>query len=274
MNWLESLLYGLISGITEFLPISSFAHQQLYFKMLDVSGVDPLQSLVVHIALIAAVLTACKNTFEQFYRAKQTYRKDHKRMPGSNINLELRFLKKAILPMLLGYFIIKQFVPIQSSLVWIAVFSFLNFLILIFQSRMMQGNKDERTVTVFDSLVVGLAASAAALPGISRICTMLTAATQQGIDKEKAINWVVLLSIPMLALLGAMDILNLIIAPGVIALKENILAYALSAAGAYVSGYLGILLIKSYAYRKEISDFAYYSLGVMFFTLFLYLTVV
>ena len=107
MNWLESMLYGIISGITEFLPISAFAHQQLYFKMLDVQGVDPLQSFLVHIALILAVLTGCRSSIEKFYRSKLTYRKDDARMRSSNnTHLELRFLKNAVLPMLLGYFVL------------------------------------------------------------------------------------------------------------------------------------------------------------------------
>ena len=274
MNWFESLVYGLLSGITEFLPISSFAHRQLLYKMLDISGVDPLQSLLVHIALIAAVLTGCRSTIEQFYRAKRTYRKNHSRMHGSNSLLELRFLQNAVLPMLIGYFVLSYFLPIKATLVWIAGFSFINFLILIFQSRMMQGNKDERIMSVYDSFVIGLSASISALPGISRICVMLTAATQRGIDKLKAINWVLLLSVPLLAVLSLIDIFNLITATGAVALRGNVIGYILSTAGAYISGYLGVLIMKYYAYRKDISDFAYYSFGVMIFTLFLYLTVV
>ena len=275
MNWLESMLYGIISGITEFLPISAFAHQQLYFKMLDVQGVDPLQSFLVHIALILAVLTGCRSSIEKFYRSKLTYRKDDARMRSSNnTHLELRFLKNAVLPMLLGYFVLSQFIPIKANLVWIAVFSFVNFLILMFQSRLMQGNKDERSVSIFDSLTIGLSAAVAVFPGISRVSTMLAIATHHGVDKEKAINWITLLSIPMLIASCVIDIFKLLTSSGPVPVSGNILGYILSAGTAYVFGYLGILLIKSYAYRKDISDFAYYSLGITFFTLFLYLTVV
>ena len=233
-----------------------------------------MQSLLVHIALIAAVLTGCRSTIEQFYRAKRTYRKNHSRMHGSNSLLELRFLQNAILPMLISYFVLAYFIPIKATLVLIAVFSFLNFLILMFQSRMMQGNKDERIMSVYDSFIIGLSGSLSALPGISRICTMLTVATQRGIDKQKAINWVVLLSIPMLAMLAAIDVFHLVTASGAVAVSGNVIGYILSTVVAYISGYLGVLLMKSYAYRKDISDFAYYSFGVMIFTLFLYLTVV
>lgn len=274
MNWLESLLYGLISGITEFLPISSFAHHQLYFKMLDMNGIDPIQSLLVHIALIAAVLTACRSTLEQYYRAKVTYRKDLSKIRSSNIQLEYRFLKNAILPMLLGYFVLDRFLPNKVNLVWIAVISFINFLILMFQTRMMQGNKDERTMSVMDSFTIGLAGALSAIPGISRTCIMLTVATHRGVDKEKAISWSILLSVPILVMLSLIDVVQWIASSGAVPVSGNILGYILSTVGAYISGYLGVIFIKSYAFNKDISDFAFYSLGITIFALFLYLTVV
>lgn len=274
MNWLESLLYGIVSGITEFLPISSFAHEHLLHKLFGVATVDPLKSLLIHMALIVSVFTGCSNTIVQIRRARQTHRHNKNRIRSNNYLLELRFLKNAVIPLILGYFVLSRCIQVKVNVVWIAVFSFINFLILIFQSRMMQGNKDERMMSVFDSFVIGLSGALAVFPGISRIGAMLTVATMRGISRNKAIEWAVLLSVPALALLGFNDILSLMTATGAAAVTGNIFTYILSTIGAYVAGHMGILLIKTFTVQKDFSAFAYYSLGVMMFALFLYLSVV
>jgi len=274
MNWLESLLYGIVSGITEFLPISSFAHEYLLLKLFGVSHADPLQSLLVHLALIVSVFSGCSSTIVQMRRARQTHRHNKNRIRSNNNLLELRFLKNAVLPLIFGYFILSHCIPIKVNVVWIAAFSFVNFLILIFQSRMMQGNKDERMMSVFDSFIIGLSGAVTVFPGISRVGAMLTVATLRGIGRNKAIEWAVLLSVPALALLGFNDILGLMTATGAAAVTGNIIGYILSTIGAYAAGHMSILLIKTFTVQKDFSAFAYYSLGIMMFALFLYLSVV
>ena len=48
MNWIESIIYGLISGAAEFLPISSKAHQDLSMLLFGISQTDPVRDFVVH----------------------------------------------------------------------------------------------------------------------------------------------------------------------------------------------------------------------------------
>ena len=83
MNWLQSLIYGLVSGITEFLPISSSAHQIILQKMFGQSGADPLQNLLVHLALLFALFTGGRSFIDHLrrqqgrihnYRSKQYIR--------------------------------------------------------------------------------------------------------------------------------------------------------------------------------------------------------
>ena len=55
MNWLQSLIYGLISGLTEHLPVSSLAHQRILHSLFGVSQSDPICDLLVHLAVLFAV---------------------------------------------------------------------------------------------------------------------------------------------------------------------------------------------------------------------------
>ena len=38
LNWLECLIYGLLSGLTEFLPVSSLAHQTVILKVFGLEN--------------------------------------------------------------------------------------------------------------------------------------------------------------------------------------------------------------------------------------------
>ena len=274
MNWFEGLFYGIISGITEFLPISSRAHQRILQKLFGLSTADPLLDLFVHLALLAAVLIGCRNLVGQLRRGRHLQNINRRGIRGNRDILELRFLKNAVFPMILLYFILLKCVAPGDSLLWLAVFSLINAAILFFPSRMMQGNKDERSMSVFDSLLIGAAGALSVFPGISRISTMLSIATVRGVEKQKAINWSLLLSVPALLMLAVVDILNMFSAAGRTQITSNILAYILSAIGAYVAGYIGILLMRSLTANKDYSGFAFYALGVMSISLFLYLTVV
>ena len=55
MNFFESCLYGLFSGLAEFLPVSAEAHQVLLRQLFGVEGKLPLLNLLVHIGALLAV---------------------------------------------------------------------------------------------------------------------------------------------------------------------------------------------------------------------------
>lgn len=274
MNWLESLVYGLISGITEFLPISSFAHQRILLKLFGVNAADPVQDLLVHLALLASLLIGCRNLIEQLRRGQHLRNNNRRGVRGNSDVLELRFLKNAVLPLLIGYFVLLNCFKVGDGLIWITLFSFINALLLFIPSRMMQGNKDERSMSILDSVTVGLSGAFSVFPGISRIAAMLAAASARGIDRRKAVDWALLLSIPALMLLSVADIINIFSAAGRVQITGTVLGYIFSAIGAYAAGYAGVLLIRSIATNKDYSGFSFYALGVMLFSLFLYLSVV
>ena len=274
MNWLENLIYGLVSGFAEFLPISSSAHQQILLELFGINTADPLQNLMIHLASLFALFVGSRGLIDQLRREQNILKRNHRGVRVTRSAFELRLLKNAVFPMWIGFFIFTYFFKIGSSLAWSAFFSVINGIILFSQGRMMQGNRDEQTMSVLDSILIGVSGAFSAFPGISRISAMLTATTARGVDKQKAANWVILLSIPGVILISGVDILNMIANPGYINFPSNIFGYILSAIGAYFSGYFSVLLMKSIAVRKDYSGFAYYSWGIALFSFILYLTVV
>lgn len=270
MNWLESLIYGLISGLSAFLPISTTAHQSILLKLFGESGADPLLDLLVHVTLIFSVFTAGRNLIDQLRRQSNYY----SRRGVHTTSLELRFLKNTIFPFVIAYLLLNYCIKIQYNLLIIAAFLLINGLLLFLQSRMIKGNKDDRSMSVFDSVLTGIAGATAVFPGISHIGAMLTMFTARGVDKQKAIHWVILLAIPALVVFSFKDILYIISGAGNGFISGNVLGYLLAIIGAYAGGYFSVMLMKSLSAANDYQGFAYYSWGASLFSFVLYLTIV
>ena len=79
MSWFESIIFGLFSGLTEFLPVSSSAHQQIMMHLFGVDVRDPVRDFFIHIAMLVAVVTSCKSFFDIIKRRR--YGKYHSNQP-------------------------------------------------------------------------------------------------------------------------------------------------------------------------------------------------
>ena len=273
MNWLESLIYGLVSGIAEFLPISSQAHQKLLLHFFGEAHPDPVRNLLVHIALIISVYTGCRSLIDQI-RREQRQQIRSVRIRKSRFLMDARLVKNAAIPMIVGIFILSNIFNTELSLLGTAGFLFLNGLVLFSSDRMMQGNKDVRSMTYWDSLLMGVSAALSVFPGVSRVACSTTASISRGAQRQNALNWALLLSIPALIALGCMDVLKIFSGGyGNISFWGNFLGYILSASSAYIGGVYSIKLITFFAVNVGFSGFSYYCWGASLFSFLMYLTV-
>ena len=269
MSWFEGLFYGLVSGIAEFLPISSQAHQRLLMLLCGVDHRDPLRDLIVNLMLLISVYTVCKPLIEQ---RRQISAGRHIR--GSSSGLEQRLLKNAAIPLLIGILLLRYILPVNENLFTTAIFLLINGVILYIPERMIHANKDARSMSLFDSLLIGTAGALSAFTGISRLGAMSAAATARGSARDKALNWALILCMPALILLAGINMISIFSAEGRMHITGSFFSYVFSAAGAYLGGYFGITLIKSVSNRTSMAFFAYYSWGAALLSFLLYLIVV
>ena len=274
MNWLQSLIYGLFSGFTEFLPISSHGHQQILMQIFGVQQRDPVRDLVIHAAILFSLYVGCKNMIDQIRREQRQHsHRAYGRMNTTQILMDQRFVKNTAIIMITGILILSFALNTETSLLMTSIFLLVNGIILFLPSRMMQGNKDVRSMTYLDSLFIGISSALSAFSGISRVGCITSVAIARGSSKSNAINWAFLLSIPALYLLIGMDVLNLFTASG-IPFWPSFFTYILSAIGAYIGGYYSIMFMRFLTIRIGYYGFAYYCWGASLFSFMLYLTVV
>lgn len=273
MNWLQSLIYGLVSGFTEFLPISSQAHQSLLMQLFGIDNRDPLCDFLVHLAVLLSLFAGCRPVLEQLRREQKLRIHNRRTHRTSQSLLDLRLINNAAVPMVVGLLVLSYITKSGTAFPLIAVFLLINGIFLYAPERMVQGNKDARTMSGFDSILIGIAGALSAFTGISRVGAMLSVSIARGADRQKALNWVLLLSIPAIITLIFLDFFGIVIHAGEINFISNILSYILSATSAYCGGYLAILLMKFLTVRTGFAGFAYYSWGAALFSFLLYLTV-
>lgn len=271
MGFIQSIVYGFLSGLTSFLPVSSRGHQALLKELFGVSEGTPVLELLVHIAVAAAVVYNCRAYLRRLLVSRTTTKTRALRNDRSNI-YDYRLIVSSAFSMLFAMLILFFISTSWGSLAYVALFSLINGIILFTSVHLPQGNKESRHMSMFDSMFIGLFGALSFLPGISRVGASLSCAVWRGADKQKAVNWVLVLSIPAMLMFLLFDLITMI-SGGIGVLSFSILfGYLLASAVAFAGASLGIYILRYFVMHATLSSFAYYSWGVALLSFILYLS--
>jgi len=268
MDWLQSIIYGFALSLSEFMPVSSLAHQKILCELFGVDRPDVVQNLLVHAAALAALLFGCNNMLDQIKRSVRVSRRGSRHADSI---LDYRLVRTAAIPMLVIYLILTYVFGRNYSFPLMALFLLINGVIIFISGRMLQGNKDARSMSKLDSYLIGAVSAISALPGISRVGAGTSVAISRRADRLHALNWAFLLSIPALALICGLDVIGLFSAANLSVVSGNLLCYFFSAFSSFIGGYTGVMLMRLLAVKVGYTGFAYYSWGAALFTFVLYL---
>lgn len=276
MLWFENLIFGFVSGITEFLPISTGAHQSLLLKLFGVSDISATQYFCVHLGLLTGLIFYTMSDLIRFRREMRLARvpkRMRRRQPDMRIVLDRKLLGSGMLLSAAGGFAGGYFRSYFNSLSVICVMLVLNGAALILPAFYSAGNKDSRHLSTADGWLFGACAGIGMLPGLSRIALVFSAASLRGTDRQTACRYGILLGIPSLAGCVAADLFILtavgfgtVTASGIFSI---ILLFITSVFGTYIS----LSMLKNLTVRRSLSDFSYYCWGAALLALILHLSV-
>ena len=197
MDEIQSILLGVLQGITEWLPISSQGQSVLI--MLNFMAIDPKDAITVaiflHIGTMLAVLIKFRNDFL------------------SMLNRESKLLKVIIVATLstgitavpLILFFKCLFATGEIATLLIGVMLIMTGLLLGAQKRTGYRSLDE--ITIKDMIIAGLAQGFSCIPGISRSGTTISVLLMLGIKQDLALKVSFLMSVP--AVLGAIVLFDI-----------------------------------------------------------------
>ena len=247
MNWLQSVLYGFLSGAADILPVSSRAHGILLLKIFGTTVDGNFMLLFLHAAVMLALFYSCRTQLIRIRRALALARipKKKRRRPLDTKSLmDFRLLRTTAIPIILAYFLYDAVYPIGNSLLAVSGFLFLNGLILYIPQFLPTGNKDARAMSRLDGLFIGLGGALSIFPGISAIGAMVSVGSVLGVDKEYGMNNALIMGILVSACIVVNDVLR-IISVGLTGVTFQIVLVCLATGiAAFAGTFLGIRLLR------------------------------
>ena len=179
-NIINYILIGFIQGITEFLPVSSSGHIVLFGSLFELDNLL-LISVVAHIGTLFAVLFCYKKQIWQLIKHPKN---------KTNLNLIIATIPTVIIVLLFNKFLEDNFST--KTLVW----GFLISAILLIVADLKKDSN--KPINKKSALYMGLSQGLALLPGISRSGSTLVCGLLVGTEKQQALDFSFLMSIPII----------------------------------------------------------------------------
>ncbi len=272
LNWLESILMGLLSGLGEILPVSARAHSIVLLKVFGAEDNSHVLDLLIHLAIFAAVYMSCQNQILRYLRARHISRipkKKRKRPLDTRALMDFRMVRTMAIPVIFAFFFFERCQVIGDKAVWLSVMLFLNGVILYIPQFFPGSNKDCRTLTRLEGLLMGIGGAASVLPGISGIGASLSIGSLCGVERTYALSITLLMELVVITGLIVFDIIGMVtVGLGVFSFLIFV-KYLVSAVAAFAGAYLGIRILSALAEEAGYSLFAYYCWGAALFAFIL-----
>jgi undecaprenyl-diphosphatase len=270
MTILQSIVLGIIQGLTEFLPISSSGHLVLFQNLFGMKEPMLAFDIAVHGGTLLAVLAffykdilvILKDFTQDLRRAAAPQGVSRPGVLPQHRGLWVCILITLVPTGVIAVFFRPWIETAFSKLIFVAIAWLFMGAILILSQRFANGPKDLSAVHYGDALWVGLAQGIALLPGVSRSGSTILAGMLLGIKKEDAAKFSFLISIPAILAAIAMD------------LKEGIQYFSSQTTvvlagffAAAITGYLVIRWLMRIIQRGHFFLFGYYCIAAGLFAL-------
>ncbi len=254
MEWLESLILGVVQGITEFLPVSSDGHllvTQQFFAWLtgdQRSGQENIFfDVMLHLGTVAAILMYYRRPIGEGIRGfifnKQDVAPGFDRASIMRIVMLAAVATAPLVPFAL--FFKKSIDATFESDVAAPIGFLISAAILALVSLKMrgpEGGKESAQTTWVDALLIGLAQTLAPLPGVSRSGMTIAAALALGLSRAWAVRFSLGIAVPAICGAAIYELKGAIKDPAALGLTPDRIAQTLAAAViAGIVGYAAII---------------------------------
>lgn len=276
LNWLQSLILGLFSGFADILPVSAQAHKAILLKLFGESGEHPVLRLMIHLATLAALYLGCQGQIRRIRRQMKLARipKHRRKRPLDTAALmDVRLLKTTLIPIVIGLLVYLLTSSLNMKLSWIAVFLIVNGVILYLPAIFPTANKDARSLSPAEGLLMGLGAGASVLPGISSVGASYSLAVLCGAQRNYAINMSLLMHMLVTVGMIILDLIAVFTTVGLAISFGAVLCYILAALAAFAASFVAVRLVRTFAEYVGFERFSLYCWGVAFLSFILFLLV-
>lgn len=280
MTLLQSILMGILQGLTEFLPVSSSGHLAIFKNIFHVKTETGMMfDVLLHIGTLISIFVAFhkdiwkmivegfgiifdffNNVSIFFGNLSGKKQKPYIKMVGSAYRKFVMLIIVSTIPTGIIGVLGKDLVEtVSAGLLIPGICLIVTAGLLLIADRCDSGNKTPKDTKYIDAFSVGMAQGVATLPGLSRSGTTITACLLCGFDKKFAVKYSFIMSIP--AILGA-TLIELKDFKNVQLAAPEIANYIVGMAFAAVVGYICIKTMLVVVRGKKFKIFSVYCLGM------------
>ena len=251
MDILKSLLLGIIQGLTEFLPVSSSGHLEIFKVFLDFSY-DSTNSLfftlIVHLATAISAIIYFWKDVKEIIMSLINFKKDE------NTFFAFYILVSMIPAGLAGYFFESEINYLfNGNLMLVGFMLILTSLILYLSDRF---NNSSKRLNLKSSLIIGVTQALAILPGISRSGATIGTSIFLGLNRDIAAKFSFLMVVPII--FGSS--LKIILDNEIEFNNNNISNYLVGFSSVLISGYYACKWMIIFVKRSKLIYFSIYCL--------------
>jgi undecaprenyl-diphosphatase len=278
-EYFVAIIVGITQGITEFLPISSTAHNLLISHFLGKS-IDLKVSNTIQFGTLLAIvqyfwsdlrsyfkriIQIIKNPVElRFFLANikkwwltSSDSKSNRFVNSNSIDVTIFQLVLATIPISIVGLLFRKNLEIFKTNFWIGVFLIVGASLLFVADRFYHNSNPTKTnkLTKSQTMIIGFFQAMAVFPGMSRSGSCLAGSYFLGIQKEAAIRFAFLLSVPALGLAGIVDAVSLFKNPSS---DMSLPAIILGTLFAYLVGHMSLKWLLGYLAKNNFNLFIVY----------------
>ncbi|MGM9787720.1 MAG: undecaprenyl-diphosphate phosphatase [Candidatus Cryptobacteroides sp.] len=258
MTWWQSIILGLVQGLTEFLPVSSSGHLAIFKDLL---GVEASSDLVFEVAVHAATVLATILVFRKQIAAlfKGLFRFKY----NDETDYVLKILVSLIPILIVGFFFKDQVESLFSSLYVVGVALLVTAALLFFSDKMgekiAQNNKAQRNgISYLQAFIIGLGQAVAVTPGLSRSGTTISTGLLVGVKRDVVAQFSFLMVIIPILGEAFLDIVG----GDFVTASVSVLPLVLGFLSAFLSGLFACKLMIALVKKAKLRWFALYCLVV------------
>jgi undecaprenyl-diphosphatase len=248
MNWYEALIFGLVQGLTEFLPVSSDGHLEIVKYIFGGIEESFLFSVAVHGATVLSIIVVFWKEIVKLLQGVFKFRMNEETIYALKIAVSM-------IPVAVVGFTMKDFVEslFTANMQITGTFLIITALFLVFGHFVKKRNK---RISFGGAFLMGIAQALAVLPGLSRSGSTISTGLVLGYKKEELARFSFLMVIVPIIGANAVELLT------AEKFDVEVVAFPLIIAfvTAFVSGYAACKWMISIVSKGKLGWFALYCL--------------
>ena len=245
MTVIQGIILGLIQGLAEFLPISSSGHLVLLQRIFGLQEGTMTFDIAVHLATLIGVFFVFREDIWAII--KKPFGK-----------LTLLLIAGTIPTAIIGFVFNDMIKGLFETGAGLGLGFILTGILLWYAESTRNRNKKLNEMKYIDAVVIGIAQGVAVLPGISRSGSTLAASLIKGLNREFALKFSFLMSIPVILGAALKDGYDVLKSGASLMSGIEILPLIAGMIAAVISGYLAIKFMIKILSKVSFKVFSYY----------------